>query len=582
MHFKRENLRPIHNRALSWVFEDYHGVRLTRKYLSIVWYLILLAILIYTVFQLDKHTYTRRFIHSSDSNAIFIGITTILLALLIPVAIALVEDARKSVLERQAIIRSIIRLAFLPIAIALICAFLLIPEGLNISGVSITVRTIMATVVLSCFYFILMAFYRSYRWLSDGSVYSSGSPETPSPDSPQPDAITSYRFAQLVRLLSGAKGYETWLAIWQQWFPIDYENTLHAAFFKRQDEVLTNKRTKRYIILSLELEAYEKYFSKRNKNNWWFSSEYLKKFLLMYAEVEKIINKDRSSRTTTGLWRGKAALERLLRRMISDSMNGDHSWDLFEAMDEYIKAADLLEIGKSTNLKNSVILTHFVTELLEHLYSDRLDAFNVRADLVDRDHWLITYDNLYEKRYNVTFVIEEIFKNWFFKKLDNIQNISNAYAFDSIFDVLFLGSDVTTIADMYWFMYKGKNTTDSDLIVRLYYENARPFGLFGRVSVAQWADDEEVRMDGYRKEHAREVYNAIRLFSTLYYPYFEAFWELNKLIASTRKALRRKTLKDKEKVRLEYLLSWLVGIREFYKTERSKNKKDSKGKKNAA
>jgi hypothetical protein len=563
-------LSEFYPKIVNVFFENFYGIRQARKPVSALSYVALFFVLLEVFCIMDRHPYARRFLHSNGSNEIVIGITTILLALLIPIAIALVEDARKSVLERQAIIRSIIRLALMPIAIIAICFFLVIPTGLHLFSHTITLRTVVAAMVLCCFYFIIMGFFRAYRWLADGSLYSSGSPDTPEPDSPMPDAFTSYRFAQLIRLLKGSKGYETWIAIWQHWFPPEYENVIHAAFFARQQEVLKKKKVKRYIVLSLEMEAYEKYYSKRNQSTWWFTSDYLKQFLLMHVEIEKIIRADRTSTSTAGLWRAKSALERLLKKMISESMDSERSWNLFEAMGEYLKAADLLFIGKHDTIHDTTILTHFVTELLEFLLKDHVNVFNIKSDLVEREYWLITYDNLYAKSYNVSFVVEKVFKEWFFNKLSNLKNIENPYAFDSIFDALFPGSDTITIADMYWFLYHGKNTTDADLIVKLHYENIRPFGVFGRVVESNWVNDAADRQQNFRRTYDQQIDHAVKLFATTYFSYFEQFWKLDQLIAATRKALRRKTLKDREKDRLKFLLNWLLKVKAFYKTERAK------------
>lgn len=571
--------KAVYGKTRAIFFENFYGVWIAKPVVSVAWYVIAYFVFLGLFVIFDQHAYTRRFLHSDGSNEIVIGITTILLALLVPVAIALVEDARKSSLERQAIIRNIIRLAWMPGVLLGICLFLMVPKDLHIFSVSMTIRTAIAALVLCCVYFIVMGFFRAYKWLADGSVYSSGSPETPPPDSPMPEAFTSYRFAQIIKLLDGAKGYETWIAIWQQWFPPEYENALHAAFFRRQEDILKNHKVKRYIVLSLELEAYAKYYDKRNSQTWWFTSDYLKRFLIIYAQVDQIIERDRGTEIAvySGLWRAKSALESLLKRMIDEQLQGrDRSWNLFEAMGEYLDAANLMNLEEGKRVNSDTILTYFITQVFELLLSDRLESFSIRSDLVERDYWLVTYENLYVKRLNVSFVVEQVFKEWLFKKLNDLDKIENPYGFDAILDVFYLGSDLTIIADMYWFMYLGKNTTDADDIIKRYYQTPRPFGVFSRVTVSNWVEDENQRMANYADMQNREIDNAARLFAIMYYVYFEQFWKLPDLIKAVQKALRRKTLEQKERWRLEALLDWLKRIDKFYKSERAKVKKKPK------
>lgn len=159
--------------------------------------------------------------------------------------------------------------------------------------------------------------------------------------------------------------------------------------------------------------------------------------------------------------------------------------------------------------------------------------------------------------------------------------MEDTYALDSVFETLFADSDITTIADLYWLLYNGKNTTDHKLIVKLYSENIRPFGVFGRAVVADWVDDEKERLANFAVTYNQGVDNAIKLFATRYFQYFRQFWKLDELIKAVAAALRKKKLEEKEKLRLEALSARLKKIRDLYKSASSANKrkKSTKSKK---
>lgn len=576
--------KKVWNGFIGLVFDNHYGMRLLKTRTAILGYISLIALSVGGIFALDHFDYTRRFLHPNNVNEAVIGTTTILLALLIPVAIALIEDARGLPLARQTIVKSIIRFNAAPLVLLLICVFFFIPQGLGVFGNDVTFRNLYAAILIFCIVFILMSFYRSYRWLSDPSINSSGSPESPPPDEPQPESFFSYRFAHTVRLLYKSKGYETWFIIWSQWFPPEYENVLHTAFFKRQNEVVKKKKIKRYITLSLEVEAYDKYFDKRNKDVWWFYLDYIQQFLLLYADVHKFIESDRKTARAAGLWRGQNALEKINKKLIYSSLDRERIWHLFEAMDKYLNASDLLLVKNRRHPHDSVLLNYFADEYFESIFDGRLDRYHAKSYLKEKPYWSVTYDNLYKHRYNISFVMTDRFKEWLFKKLDSANNTKSKevgmYEIDLIIQDLFPEVDPTTISDLYWLLYQAQNTTDSQLIVKMHYEEVRPFGVFGRVSMAEWVDDEEVRMKDFANIQRVQEENAIKLFATMYSTYFLRFWNLDELIKISTATLRERGLKDKEKLRLQSFLKRLKAVKKFYKSqqEKSDNRKPQKKK----
>lgn len=571
----RENLKAA---FLNFLFDSYYGMRLLKLRTLMFGYFVCCGSIVGAMLVADSRDYAREFLHPSGVNESVIGMTTILLALLIPVAIALIEDAKESALARQTVVKSIIRFRVAPLVLLFICFFFFIPQGIIVTGNTLTIRNIYGAVIGGCILFILMSFYRSYRWLSDGSTYSAGT-DTPPEEGPQPEAFTSYRFAQVVRLLVGSKGFDTWFVIWSQWFPPDYENSLHAAFFQREEAILSQKQTKRYIYLSLEVEAYDKYFDKRNKDDWRFYLEYIERFLLLYSGVTQAIDADRTHSDTRGLWRAKSALERIIGKLIKDAIDRNRADRLFEAMDKYLAASDLLMVDTKKRPRDSIILNNFINEYLESLFTDNLEAYHIDYYFKEPNHWQVTYDNLYITRYNVSFLMEMKFKDWLFKKLDESKDKDGLYKVDSILKLIFPEADPITLADMYWLLYQVQSTTDSKLIVKMHYEEARPFGLVGRSST-YWVDEEADRMKNFAKFQGDQEGAAIKLFATMYSTYFLRFWKLDELIKVAKNAKRRK-LEERQMLRLNSLIRRLTRLKNFYadvgkSQAKPKNKKGKK------
>lgn len=567
--------KTIPRRITSIFFENVYGTWLAKPWACILGYILLFVLSLLTIVVLDLFDYTRQFIHSNGANEAVIGVTTILLALLIPVAIALIEDAREFALARQTIVKSIIRFSLAPLVLLVVCIFFFIPEGIHVFGESVTLKNSYAAILVCCVLFILTSFYRSYKWLSDGSTYSSGSPQTPPDGEPQPEAFASYRFARIVRLLSSAKGYETWMTIWSQWFPGEYENVLYASFFKREFAVLKNKKTKRYIILSLELEAYDKHFKKRNTNNWSFELEHAKQFLLLYAELESIIDADRKTARTMGLGRGKSALERINSKVLETMMTRERAWNLFEFMGEYAKKRGLLKMRKSGRLQSDRLIKEFLEKYFNAVTKDKLSTYELESYFSPDKPWAVTYDNLYNERYNLSFLVVDEFKDWLFKLLDDMKMPDDrAYEVDTLLADLFPQADPIDMGRLFWMLYLAKYTTDSKEVVELNYKKERPFGHIGR-STSFWAEEEEARMKNFAKFQNEQEDNAVKLFATMYATYFRHFWNLDEII-KIAKAVDVSTLDKYEASRLSSFIRLMQKIKKFYKALDADNKSKQK------
>lgn len=568
-------IKTISRRVMSVFFESVHGVWLSRPWASLLGYGLLFIFSFSVILILDLVDCTRQFIHSDDANEAVIGLITILLALFIPVAIALIEDARESALARQTIVKSIIRFSFAPLVLLVVCIFFFIPEGIHIFGESVTLKNSYAAILVCCVLFILTSLRRSYKWLSDGSTYSSGSPQTPPEGDPQPEAFVSYRFARIVRLLSSTKRYETWMTIWSQWFPGEYENVLHASFFKREFAVLKNKKIKRYIVLSLELEAYDKYFKKRNISDWWFELEYAKQFLFLYADTEGVIDADRTTARTMGLWRGKSALERINNKILEAMMTRERVWNLFEFMGEYVEKRGLLKVKEGKGLQNDILVKRFLESYFNAVTKDKLSTYGLESYFAPDKPWAVTHDNLYNNRYNLSFIVADEFKEWLFTLLDNMKKSDNrAFEVDSLLADLFPQTDPIDMGELFWMLYQAKNTTDSKLIVELNYKEERPIGHIGR-STSFWAEEEDVRMRNFAKFQSKQEDDAVKLFATMYATYFRSFWNLDEII-ETAKAVDLSILDKREASRLSSFIRLNEKIKKFYNQIDAESKKKTK------
>lgn len=544
-------------------FDNVYGVWIVKHWASFLGYILFFTLCIVIIFISDHFDYSRQFIHSSNSNEAVIGTMTILLALLIPVAIALIEDGRGSTLARQTIVKSVIRFGFAPLVLLIVCIFLFIPTGIHLYGVSITLKNSYAALLACCILFILASFYRAYKWLSDDASYSAGKPETPQDNEPQADAFFSYRFAQIVSLLAGAKGYETWMTIWSQWFPPEYEGVLHASFFRREFGVLRGKKIKRYIILSLELEAYDKHFKMRNINSWRFELEYAKQFLLLYAEIMQVISANRTNARMAGLWRGESASERINNKVVEVMMTHERAWNLFDFMEEYVERRSLLNKKNDKHLQNDKLVDSFLEKYFEEVAQGKLSTYSLESYFSPEKAWAVTYDNLYKKHYNLTFIVVNEFKEWLFKKLDNKTSNDSFFEVDTLINDLFPQADPITMGTLYWILYQAKNTIESNIIVELVYKEQRPFGHIGR-STGFWADEEDVRSKNFVAFQKEQEDNAIQLFATMYASYFRNFWNLDEIIKSA-KLIDSSDFDEYEKNRLESFIRVMQKVKKFYK-----------------
>lgn len=559
--------------AYQFLFEHYYGVKLLKPRTTVIGYALLLAVL-YVGLYLVPHSFISSFSYINFTEHALTILIVLLTILLSAGLVLLGDDTRGWSLARMAIIRDVVKLRGLMLSCILIILISITPD--YIYG-DTKLKVLLSPVLIAAFAFILGIYYRIYLWLSDLAADPSFfDPQDPNaPDDKRDDRSYlggSYRFARIVHLIRYLNARDAWQAVLEKRIPEGYEELLHEEFFEGVEGILKSKKKDMYGDVSVRLEIYDKYYNRRNLDSWRFYLAYTKRFLLIYSAVSKLVDSDRTATAaskTQYLWRAKHALENTSRRLITDSMNNDRVWALLEAMDAYLEDSDLLMLGERNRFRSSVVLNYFLNEFFDALFDEKLDTYHFDSYFTDHKHWQVTSDNLYEEKYNVSFVVENAFKEWLFKKLGNVQDQDSLINIDSAIELIFGDADPITIAEMYWFLYNAQHTTDSQLIIETQYKNFRRFGLMGRVSMAEWQDDETARMQNFAAEQNQQIENALKFFAARYHQYFRSFWNLDELIQTARTTLNTE-LEEREKIRLESILRKLEKIQEIYKENDTK------------
>lgn len=553
--------------------ENIYGIWLLHKLTSVVGYILAFSASLAAMIIADSFGYGR-FLHIANVNETIIGAFTILLALLIPLAITLIQGDSNNSFARQTMVKTIIRFRAVSFVLLLICIGLIIPSGIHVAGEGLTLKNLYTPILVVCLIFIWATFYRSIRWLSDESAYSSGlSGDTP-PKNPSSGGFSSYRFAWIVRLLKDTKGFQTWMAIWSQWFPVGYEETIHQAFFDRQYERLNNKRRKQYRLLSLELDAYDKDFDKRNQYGYKFEYENPEKFFTLHRKIEQILEENYVDSRMDGLWQGKEAASNISTKYINALMTRHRVWSLFESMSKYLKNSDLIEI-RGDKIKKDELLELFLTAVFDAIKDDNISAHDASEHFSKADSaWAVTYDNLYGKtRNNLSFLVQNVYWEWLKSVLDKQKDKEFFFKNDSIVEMVFPEADPIIIGKLYWLLYLGSSSDYLDLWVKRF----RPIGLVGASSgfYKVTGNKEEEYKTLYENVSAQE-YNSIKLFCNLYSGYLRTnFLDLVKNI-ETANNIDKSTLSEVEVARLDDFISLAESILKFYEDNEKESKRSSK------
>ena len=577
----RPFIKGIPRNLINLFAKNIHGTWLLRKWSSRAGYIILFLGSLVAIFIADQFEFTRQFIHANNANEVVIGVFTILLALLIPLAIALIQGDGNNPFARQTMVKTIIRFGWASFVLVLICLFLFIPSGIHIDSVgeSLTLKNLYAAVLACCAMFMLASFYRSIRWLSDESSY--GFDPSPNSDKPKSDVygFSSYRFAWIIRLLERAK-FQTWMAIWSQRFPIGYEDTIHEAFFKRVDSVIRNKKRKQYRSISFELQSYNDNFENRNQLSPKFEYQNPEKFFMLFGQVEKILAENYVDSRLDGLWNGKDALRNISVKIIEALSDNRRIWSLFQAMNKYVEKQDLLEI-KGDELKHDELVETFLPAVFDAIKTDKMSAHDALSEVKDESAWAVTYDHLYDKksRSNLSFLVENIYSKWLRDLLDK-RNDKEYYLFnDSIVEHIFPGADPIILGKLYWLLHLAHS---SDYL-NLWIKEFRPIGLVNFTGEFEYVGEktEEDMWKEYRERTNAQEINSIKIFCNLYFRYLRTnFMNLSENLKKAQNMDRTK-LNEAEIDRLDDFIRIAELIEQFYKVsdeEREKTNKKSKPK----
>lgn len=544
--------------------ENIYGILLLRKWASRAGYLLLLSTSLIAIIIADQFEYTRQFIHSANANEAIIGTFTVFLALMIPLAITLIQSDGNVDFVRQAIVRTIIRFGWAAFVLVLICIALFIPSGIYVAGDSLTLKSLYTPVLICCVVFMLLTFYRSIRWLSDEAGHdfsrASGSDESAN----DLYGFSSYRFAQVMRLLQDAN-FQTWMAIWSQRFPIGYEDTIHEAFFKRIDDVIDHKKRKQYRSISLELQSYNANFDNRNKLGYKFEYQNPEKFFILFGKVERILKDDYVDSRLDGLWSGKDALKSISTKAIDSLMDNRRIWSLFQAMNKYVTDRDLVRIA-GDEVKDDELVRVFLSAVFDAIKSDKVSAHDALSEIKDDSAWAVSYDHLYnnEKRFNLSFLVELIYQKWLNDLLDKKSSKELFMFNDTIVEHIFPGTDSIIMGKLYWLLHLAHS---SDYL-ELWIKESRPIGLMNLSGDFEFVGDKtkEDMWKEYRERMNVQEFNSIKLFCSRYRSYLRTdFMKLAKNLAAAR-AMSRKDLSETEEARLDDFIRLAELIKQFYDT----------------
>lgn len=567
-------VKNIPKRLMGIFAENIYGIWLMKRWLSILGYLLLLLVVLAMVIVADHFETTRPFIHSANANEIIIGVFTILLTLMIPLAIALLQSDSDVDFVRQAIVKTVIRFKWTSIVLGLICVSLFIPSGIHIAGESLTLKNLYIPVLACCMVFMSFSFYRSIRWLGDESSRGFDGSVDGNIES-YPYGFSSYRFAQIMRLLQDASP-QTWMAIWTQRFPIGYEDTIQEAFFKRIETVVDGKRRKQYRSISFELQSYNANFDNRNKLGYKFEYQNPERFFSLFGKVEEILHEDYVDSRLDGLWQGRDALKNISNKIIDSLMDSHRVWSLFQAMNKYVIARDLLEI-KSGKIKDDELVRDFLYSAFNAIKNGKISAHDALAGIKDESGWTVTYDHLYGKqRYNLSFLTERLYRKWLNDLLDKATDESYFLFNDSIAEYIFPGTDTIMMGKLYWLLH----LAGSSDYLNLWIKEHRPIGLVnlsGGFEVAGERTEEEMLKEFRKRADAQEL-DTVKLFCSRYFGYLHT--DLMKLSENLdiARSMDRKSLSKVEVDRLDDFIRIVELIEEFYKTTDKERKKPSKSK----
>ncbi len=556
----RDNLNVLIKKILDVYSDSYYGVRLLKSS-SIKQGYVTLIIFLYGILLCIPKSYPNAFLYIDFTQQIIAILTVFLTVLLSAGFIFLSDDTKGWSLARLTIIKHVVRLRGLVMASVIICAISIAP---NYQYGDYSLKLLLSPFLIASFIYIIGIFLRVYLWLSDLAA-DPGLFEDKDNLGTRPFISSSYRFARIVYLIHETNQRDAWQTILERNIPEGYEELIHEEFFHSSEKIIKDCKPDMITDLSLRLEIYEKYYARRNLDSWKLYFDYTKRFLLLYADLCNITRVRPIDKKLAMVWRGKSALERILRSLFHESLDQEYAWNIFEAMDAYIVSSNLNSLPTKNAPQDTVVLGDFIDELLETYYRDKNSLYETTSYLRDKIYWQISYDNLYTNKYNVSFVVLKHFEEWLFSKLDKETEKEKLINIDEAIQALFPDADPIGIGSLYWFMYIAKDINDSQSIIDMIYETVRPFGLIGRTYTYNVTKNEEEHMKEFEEYRNSQRNEGIKLFANMHAGYFTSgFWNIDKLIETGETKIIKKSNDDKGAIRVRYLVDDLRSIKKYY------------------
>lgn len=549
------------------VSEDVAGVRLIKNSVAAAIYGFILAGIILATIRTSHWPSVNELIHPENGTEIIIGFSSMLLALLLPVAILIIQDSKDALLRRT-VVKNIIQLNRLPIIVSLISLSLFVPAGQIIVYPNITLRTLGGAVSVTCFIYIVIMLLKSYRWLSDGSDASSGLSAPPSLDDPNPsypNQFISYRFAQIVKFLNETTSHEAWTQLWSKWWPPAYDDVLHKAFFRRHKDILSNNKKGKYGLVTNELVAYRRNIGQRILEDYPYSIDYLGEFLVLYREMHvdtKLSPKDKD------LYAANNAVSAIVSEIIEKNIENDKVYFLATAMEKYV--SDRYGLDQEGKFIRDPVFTNFIRMLLDAIVKDSISHQELESSLKDyNNRWGVSFATIYENPQTISLTLIDTFFGWFKTTIKDINPKDSNFGVSSVLSFVFPTLDTITLGNLYWYLYITENTPDELEGLRKYMDTPRPFTLMSNTR-AEFvpAGSEGDSLARFKKELDQQQEAAVQLFATLYANYLLRTRDLNNLISLSNQ-LADAASKERDAQYMRHLASLFESLKSYYQSQGS-------------
>ena len=489
-------LKSIYQRTKDFLGENIHGVWLLRPRVSIVGYVLLFIICSPVVTYLHENHWLHPWLHPANSSEIIIGIFTLLFALLLPLAIAIIQGDNNP-LVRQTLTTTVMRFGWMSVIVAIVCFTLVVPAkiyvdiDISILKLKTTARSMTIPFLAVGFAFMLASLYRSVRWLRDEAMTSGLFGEVVDKDT-YIRSFASYRFACIVRALGNAKKSYIWQIVWSQQFSVSYEAIIHEAFFDRINKSIKSDDIKQYSLMLIELEAYQRNFAKRNQNSYKFASENPKRFFLLYDKIHRINEAYYRKRSEAGFLVDDNAIKSIASDYINllvkkPGTNG--VWNLFQAMNVYTQEVDLVVLHDE--IKKDWLVETFLEALFNSIKDSHVQAYSIKEHFGERSPWAVTYEHLFGngERYNLSFLVMEKYWEWLQSSLEDLGDHDYFFKNDSLVEIIFPETSGIIMGKLYWLLHLSHSSDYLDLWITKHC----PIGLMSSGPTLEYANDIQER-----------------------------------------------------------------------------------------